>query len=183
MQAIKNFLGGEESVKGFPSRSDFFSDYRIAEIENFTKQYCLSGEQVLILVKQRERAAHIVDVLKKQGLKCEALWGGSSAGGVKGMSRKQKDEAMNRFGSGRTNILVATEDVLGLGVTLNVDHLLIDALPLNPQTFVQELGRVARTKDGNAYYLIGSHPCEKNIEYVLTYTVEQMKKSLKKFPQ
>ncbi len=183
IQQIKGFLSEGIEYEAFPDRREFFRDYRIEEIERFNAQYKLPGEKVLVLVRLRERAKHVAEALKEKGIKCKVLWGaGSRDGKLKGITPRQKKRILQKFSQGDSEILVATEDVLGLGVTLDIDFLLIDTPPLSPKKFVQQLGRAARTKDGKAYYLIGSHPTEEHFAFARRYAARRMKRDLGNFP-
>jgi superfamily II DNA or RNA helicase len=62
-----------------------------------------------------------------------------------------------------------------------MDFLILDTPPLSPKQFIQQLGRVARTKDGFAYCLIGEHPTEKRMEFVRDLKARRMKKHLDPF--
>jgi ATP-dependent RNA helicase RhlE len=94
------------------------------------------NERVLIFSRTKHGADKIARLLKKQNLVCEAIHGNKS--------QNARQNALNNFKSGKSNIIVATDiaargiDIQDLGMVINFD------LPDVPETYVHRIGRTGR---------------------------------------
>lgn len=95
-------------------------------------------DSVLVFSRTKHGADKIVRVLKKNGVKAEAIHGNKS--------QAQRQKALGQFKSGEINVMVATDiaargiDVSGLSLVINYD------LPNIPETYVHRIGRTGRAK-------------------------------------
>lgn len=94
------------------------------------------NERVLIFSRTKHGADKIARLLKKENLICEAIHGNKS--------QNARQNALNNFKSGKSNIIVATDiaargiDIQDLGMVINFD------LPDVPETYVHRIGRTGR---------------------------------------
>ena len=67
------------------------------------------------------------------------------------LEQKEREEVMNAFKAGRTNVLVAT-DIVSRGIDINGIELVINFdLPHDPEDYVHRIGRTARAdRDGES---------------------------------
>ena len=93
-------------------------------------------KSVLIFARTKHGADNISKVLRKQGMRCEALHGDKS--------QCQRQRALEEFKSGKSRIMVATDiaargiDIKELGMVINYD------IPDIPETYVHRIGRTGR---------------------------------------
>lgn len=81
---------------------------------------------------------------------------GFNAGALHGdFSQAHRDEVMNKFRSGRLDVLVAT-DVAARGLDIqDVTHVINYSIPQNPESYIHRIGRTARAgKSGMAITLV-----------------------------
>jgi len=90
----------------------------------------------LVFVRTKHGADKLTRVLKKAGIKAEAIHGNKTQG--------QRTRAMDAFRSGRIEALVAT-DVAARGIDVDgVSHVVNFDLPDEPESYVHRIGRTAR---------------------------------------
>ena len=93
-------------------------------------------KSVLIFARTKHGADNISKLLRKQGMRCEALHGDKS--------QCQRQRALEEFKSGKSRIMVATDiaargiDIKELGMVINYD------IPDIPETYVHRIGRTGR---------------------------------------
>lgn len=93
-------------------------------------------KSVLIFARTKHGADNISKILRKKGLRCEALHGDKS--------QCQRQRALEEFKSGKSRIMVATDiaargiDIKELGMVINYD------IPDIPETYVHRIGRTGR---------------------------------------
>ncbi len=93
-------------------------------------------KSVLIFARTKHGADGISKILRKQGMRCEALHGDKS--------QCQRQRALEEFKSGKSRIMVATDiaargiDIKELGMVINYD------IPDVPETYVHRIGRTGR---------------------------------------
>lgn len=93
-------------------------------------------KSVLIFARTKHGADGISKVLRKKGMRCEALHGDKS--------QCQRQRALEDFKSGKSRIMVATDiaargiDIKELGMVINYD------IPDVPETYVHRIGRTGR---------------------------------------
>lgn len=93
-------------------------------------------KSVLIFARTKHGADNISKVLRKKGMRCEALHGDKS--------QNQRQRALEDFKSGKSRIMVATDiaargiDIKELGMVINYD------IPDIPETYVHRIGRTGR---------------------------------------
>ena len=92
--------------------------------------------RTLVFTRTKYGADRLVRILKKAGIKAEAIHGDKSQG--------QRTRAMNAFRSGKAEALVAT-DVAARGIDVDgVSHVVNFDMPVEPESYVHRIGRTAR---------------------------------------
>jgi ATP-dependent RNA helicase RhlE len=125
--------------------------YRIAAEKKgpFLRYLVNSGDwsQILIFVSSIRTADNVVTKLNKNGIDAIAFHGDKSQGA--------RTEALAKFKSGKTRILVAT-DLAGRGIDIKFLPLVINyELPRSPKDYVHRIGRTGRAgATGEAISLI-----------------------------
>lgn len=108
-----------------------------------------SGEmkQVLVFVSATRTADNLVEKLKKNGIDAAAMHSGKSQGA--------RTEALNKFKSGKLNVLVAT-DLVARGIDIQfLPYVINFELPRSPKDYVHRIGRTGRAETpGEAISLI-----------------------------
>ncbi|MBQ71534.1 MAG: hypothetical protein CMJ67_01380 [Planctomycetaceae bacterium] len=109
--------------------------------------------RTLVFTRTKYGADRLVRVLKKAGIKAEAIHGDKSQG--------QRTRAMNAFRSGKAEALVAT-DVAARGIDVDgVSHVVNYDMPVEPESYVHRIGRTARAgASGEAVSLCDRHELE-----------------------
>lgn len=100
-------------------------------------------ENVLVFSRTKHGADRIVRELSRAGIEASAIHGDKS--------QSARQSALNRFKSGQSKVLVATDiaargiDIAGLSHVINYD------MPMEPEAYVHRIGRTGRAgKDGVA---------------------------------
>ncbi|MBC04474.1 MAG: hypothetical protein CMJ34_14405 [Phycisphaerae bacterium] len=92
--------------------------------------------RTLVFTRTKYGADRLVRILKKAGIKAEAIHGDKSQG--------QRTRAMNAFRTGKAEALVAT-DVAARGIDVDgVSHVVNYDMPIEPESYVHRIGRTAR---------------------------------------
>ncbi len=95
-------------------------------------------DSTLVFSRTKHGADRIVRLLRKKGIPADAIHGNKT--------QNARQRSLNRFRSGRTRVLVATDiaargiDVEALGRVINYD------LPNIPETYVHRIGRTGRAE-------------------------------------
>jgi ATP-dependent RNA helicase RhlB len=99
----------------------------------------IKSEQIvcaIIFTNRRDQTHRVVEVLRKQGVECEALAGD--------IPQKKRLATLTRFKEGRLKYLVAT-DVAGRGIHVEgVTHVINYELPEDAEDYVHRIGRTGR---------------------------------------
>ncbi|MCM1540766.1 MAG: DEAD/DEAH box helicase, partial [Blautia sp.] len=124
----------------------------------------------LIFCNTKRKVDELAEVLNKAGFQVEGLHGD--------MSQHQRDVAMNRFRSGRTNILIAT-DVAARGIDVdNVEVVINYDIPLDNEYYVHRIGRTGRAgKTGRSFTFSSARELHRirEIERFCHTTIEEKK--------
>jgi ATP-dependent RNA helicase RhlE len=101
-------------------------------------------KRVLVFTSMKHRADDIAKVLNRNGIKTEAIHGNKS--------QNQRTYALEKFKSGASKVLVAT-DIAARGIDIdNISHVINYDLPNEPETYVHRIGRTARAGATGAAY-------------------------------
>lgn len=126
---LKKFFGGKE--------------------DGFVKEELLKNPErrVVVFVSRKINVKDVVLNLRKKGFQVAAMHSD--------LEQKEREEVMNAFRSGRTNIIVATDivsrgiDITGIELVINYD------MPHDPEDYVHRIGRTARAdRDGESLTLV-----------------------------
>lgn len=121
-----------------PNGNDYLYD-------GFVKDELLQNpdKRVVIFVSRKLNVKDVVLHLRKKGFKVAAMHSD--------LEQKEREEVMNAFKAGRTNVLVAT-DIVSRGIDINGIELVINFdLPHDPEDYVHRIGRTARAdRDGES---------------------------------
>ena len=106
-----------------------------------------SPTSALVFCRTRLEVDELVETLTSHGYRAEGLHGG--------MQQRQRDVVMNRFRSGKTDLLVAT-DVAARGLDVaQLSHVFNYDLPSAPEAYVHRIGRTGRAgREGTAVTLM-----------------------------
>lgn len=119
------------------------------------------GKSVLIFSRTKHGADRIARTLNKKSIKCEAIHGNKS--------QNARQNALNNFKSGKTNIIVATDiaargiDIQNLGVVINYD------LPDVAETYVHRIGRTGRAGNEGVAFTFCSQE-----EHVMVKSIQRL---------
>ncbi len=92
--------------------------------------------RVLVFTRTKHTANRVADHLDKNGFPADAIHGNKSQGA--------RQRALERFRSGDSRILVAT-DIAARGIDIdNITHVINFELPNEPENYVHRIGRTAR---------------------------------------
>lgn len=126
---LKRFFGGRE--------------------DGFVKDELLQNpdKRVVVFVSRKVNVKDVVLSLRKKGFHVAAMHSD--------LEQKEREEVMNAFRAGRTNIIVATDivsrgiDITGIELVINYD------MPHDPEDYVHRIGRTARAdRDGESLTLV-----------------------------
>ena len=146
-----DLLHEPESVKVDPVSSTVKKiDQCLYYVDKANKKYLLAKllreadvENALVFSRTKHGADRIVRELKKEGIEACAIHGDKSQG--------QRQNALARFKSGQSKVLIATDiaargiDIAGLSHVFNYD------MPMEPEAYVHRIGRTGRAgRDGKA---------------------------------
>jgi ATP-dependent RNA helicase RhlE len=123
--------------------------------------------QVLVFTRTKHRARKLAVQLAKSGLSATALQGD--------MPQSKRQEAMDRFRSGRVRVLVAT-DIAARGIDVSeITHVINYDLPDTADAYTHRIGRTGRmTRSGEALSLVTQDdvPMLRTIERLLERKLE-----------
>lgn len=92
--------------------------------------------RVLVFTRTKRRADFLSRVLMRRGI--------TSALIHSDRSQKQRQDALDRFKTGRVRVLVAT-DIIARGIDIeSISHVVNFDIPSNPEDYVHRIGRTAR---------------------------------------
>jgi ATP-dependent RNA helicase RhlE len=99
---------------------------------------------ILVFVGAKYKADKVAMMLRRSGIKADAIHGNKS--------QSQRDYALRDFKTGRIQVLVAT-DIAARGIDIeDISHVINYDLPNEPENYVHRIGRTARAgKEGTAY--------------------------------
>lgn len=124
----------------------------------------------LIFCNTKKKVDEVAEVLKQHGYQAEGLHGD--------MSQHQRDVAMNRFRSGSTNILIAT-DVAARGIDVDdVEAVINYDVPQDIEYYVHRIGRTGRAgRTGRSFTFVSGREIFKirEIEKICRTTVKEKK--------
>ncbi len=102
---------------------------------------------VLVFCRTRLEVDTLVETLSAHGYRAEALHGG--------MQQRQRDAAMQRFRSGKADLVIAT-DVAARGIDIDhLSHVVNYDMPSTPEVYVHRIGRTGRAgRTGTAILLV-----------------------------
>jgi ATP-dependent RNA helicase RhlE len=97
-------------------------------------------DKVLVFTQMKHSANKVAEKLARLKISCTAIHGNKSQGA--------RTDALKRFKTGRTRVLVAT-DIAARGLDVdNISHVINYDLPNEPETYVHRIGRTARAGAG-----------------------------------
>lgn len=104
-------------------------------------------QQVLVFTSSVFKADVVADKLRINGIKASAIHSKKSQGA--------REEALNKFKSGKLNVLVAT-DLMARGIDIKfLPHVINYELPRSPKDYIHRIGRTGRAESsGEAISLI-----------------------------
>jgi ATP-dependent RNA helicase RhlE len=95
-----------------------------------------SVTRVLVFTRTKHTANRVAEHLAKAGIEADAIHGNKS--------QNARERALERFKSGRSRVLVAT-DIAARGIDVEqISHVINFELPNVPETYVHRIGRTAR---------------------------------------
>jgi len=118
--------------------------------------------KILIFTATKQGADHLMERLRQANIQTDAMHGDKA--------QRVRDRVLNKFRSGKTNVLIATDvaarglDIKGIDLVLNYD------VPKEGDTYVHRIGRTGRAgKDGRAFTLCAEfdQPALNNIDRFL----------------
>jgi superfamily II DNA/RNA helicase len=123
-----------ETVEGVAHR--FVSVSAQGKVDALTDLLEHDGGLTLVFVRTKRGADRLVHKLKAKGIKAETLHGD--------LSQRARQRALERFESGRAEVLVAT-DVAARGLDLErISHVVNYDPPADDKGYVHRIGRTAR---------------------------------------
>ena len=126
-----------------------------------------SPSSALVFCRTRLEVDSLVETLNAHGYRAEGLHGG--------MQQRQRDAVMNRFRTGKADLLIAT-DVAARGLDVaQLSHVLNYDLPSAPDAYVHRIGRTGRAgREGTAITLMEprEHRHVRSIEAVTKQKIE-----------
>ncbi len=124
--------------------------------------------QVLIFTRTKHRARKLADQLIKAGFSATSLQGN--------LSQSQRDKAMDRFRTGRAQIMVAT-DIAARGIDISkISHVINYDMPNTAEAYTHRIGRTGRMENsGIAFSLATSEdlPMIRTIERLIGEKIER----------
>lgn len=126
--------------------------------------------QVLVFTRTKHRAKKLALQLTRAGLSATSLQGN--------LSQNQRQEAMDRFRSGRVKVMVAT-DIAARGIDISqVSHVINYDMPDTAEAYTHRIGRTGRMSNlGTALTLFtqDDFPMLRTIERLLGRSIERRK--------
>jgi ATP-dependent RNA helicase DeaD len=121
----------------------------------------------LVFCRTRLEVDSLVETLNAHGYRADALHGG--------MQQRQRDAVMNRFRTGKADLLIAT-DVAARGLDVaHLSHVFNYDLPSAPDAYVHRIGRTGRAgREGTAITLMEprEHRHLRNLEAITKQKIE-----------
>ncbi len=136
-------------------------------LENIVKEY--EELKYVVFVRTKVRCERVVAAMERVGIHSEALHGG--------IEQKERFQVLERFKSGKNNILITT-DVAARGIDIQgVDYVINYDLPDQPEQYVHRIGRTGRgDKKGQALSFCSKEEEKvlEEIELYLGYDIEEI---------
>ncbi|QOI11297.1 DEAD/DEAH box helicase [Blochmannia endosymbiont of Colobopsis nipponica] len=134
---------------------------RFIEIENF--------DAVIVFVRTKSSSVEVTEILEKNGYNSAALNGD--------MSQTLRQQTLNRFKSGKFDILIAT-DIAARGLDVDRVSLVINYdVPLDAESYVHRIGRTGRAgRVGQSLLFVGrsEYKLLRNIERVINSVITEI---------
>jgi ATP-dependent RNA helicase DeaD len=129
---------------------------RILETETY--------DGMLIFMRTKTGTVELVEQLEKRGYAAEALNGD--------MKQSQREQTVNRFKSGKLNILIAT-DVAARGLDVDrISHVINYDIPFDTETYIHRVGRTGRAgRAGEAILFVA--PRERHLLHAIEAATKQ----------
>ncbi len=125
-------------------------------------------QKMVVFVRTKVRADRVQAAMERAGIKSETIHSGKT--------HQERKTTMNRFGTGKNLVLIAT-DISARGVDIpNVDLVINYDLPEEAENYVHRIGRTGRgTLKGKAVSFCSSEETETllKIEELLGYSIAQ----------
>jgi ATP-dependent RNA helicase RhlE len=125
-------------------------------------------QKMVVFVRTKVRADRVQAAMERAGIKSETIHSGKT--------HQERKTTMNRFGTGKNLVLIAT-DISARGVDIpNVDLVINYDLPEEAENYVHRIGRTGRgTQKGKAVSFCSSEETETllKIEELLGYSIAQ----------
>ena len=151
----------------------------IAEITRTQLEEC-PGSRIIIFATYRDTVRQIVDLLQKQGIRCERFVGQASKDSEKGLSQKKQLEALSKFREGEFRVLVATSvGEEGLDVPSTDMVIFYEAVPSEIRS-IQRKGRTGRSGSGKIVVLVTKGTTDETFRYVCQQREKSMAAGMKR---
>jgi len=112
---------------------------KLTEFVADCKEICERGRKCLAFANTKRECEKLIYALLKAGIPADCIHGDKS--------QMQRDDTMNKFRSGYTRVLVAT-DVVARGIDIRDIRVVVNYdLPTNIEDYVHRIGRTARAGD------------------------------------
>lgn len=149
-------------------------DHSVAFVEMDDKRFFLErlykekeGLKFLVFVRTQVRAERVMSAMARVGITSETLHGGKE--------QKNREEVLERFKTGQTTLLVAT-DVSARGIDIpNIDYVINYDLPDKAENYVHRVGRTGRGKQRGialSFCSKGERDLLKEIETYITVPIQ-----------
>jgi len=126
------------------------------------------SNQVLIFTRTKHRAKKLAEQISNAGYAATSLQGN--------LSQNRRQEAMDRFRSGRVRVLVAT-DIASRGIDVSkISHVINYDMPDTAEAYTHRIGRTGRMENqGTAFSLVTQEdlPMVRTIERLLDSALER----------
>jgi len=146
---LKRFFGGGGAPADRTALKEGENHSQDYLFDGFVKEDLLKNPErrIVIFVSRKVNVKDVVLHLRKKGFQVAAMHSD--------LEQKEREEVMNAFRAGRTNIIVATDivsrgiDITGIELVINYD------MPHDPEDYVHRIGRTARAdRDGESLTLV-----------------------------
>jgi len=128
---------------------------KTAELVRIVRSLAEAKQNALIFVGEKETGLYLKEVLAKERITSEVLFGG------KGKSARKQEAILEKLKEREFDFVIATS-VLKEGINIEkLDAVIHYSLPLNEIERIQGSGRAGRTEEGTVFYVFLDHPLEK----------------------
>lgn len=134
--------------------------------------YDAGNGKILVFTRTKHRAKKLAEQLSRAGFSATSLQGN--------LSQNRRQEAMDRFRTGRVQIMVAT-DIAARGIDVSqVTHVINYDMPNTAEAYTHRIGRTGRMENlGKAFTLVTpeDRSMVRTIERMVGYALEQQRGS------